>query len=411
MDRRNNRSHLSSFDLSREVKAERLLRDMKPICGVANGIEAIENPYDAANKALKYAKRFGVSSLLVELEAEVQGATSSDPRFRGLENEVAMAVEKAPNVKLRCFTAGCLNEAISSSHALQKGGALKYLSDDNGRVYQTKLTPFTKGDALKDLSIKSASTFPGYCKACEVGKFSASENSGAKLTKNLMLPLIWRALCFIQFRRAQELKVRGLIVSKPTLYTLTSEHSDPATGLSSMLHFKNVMYSYRMAKRWVQSLERAIESGSHNISMIAMEMPDITFVGAGLIPIPISFDGSLDAQLFRFEKEISSIAYTTVIVESVPHLIFAFRKTDGRAKAFCKEMITMSPDLLSAYMPEIIIGGSDTVFVSKHFWDSQATLADKAIIERSQVMGFPEMTFPPGERMSCVSVGRRSFIL
>jgi hypothetical protein len=401
---------LARFNLTHVVKPAKLIKDMKALFGLANGIEDIENPYHAANKALKYTKRFGVSNLLCEFEADVQKDTLLDRRFKGLEYSVAIAIEKAPKVSVQCCTPGCKGTAIANSHTLQKGGVLRYLSSGLGKVYQTKLTPFTKGDALYELSIRSATTFPGYCASCETSKFAASENAGVLLSTELIVPLIWRALCFIRFRRAQEVKARGLMISKPEMFNVAREYDDPVTGLSQALAFKNSLYSYRAAKKWTEVFDRTLDRSNQPFTIIAIEVPDLPFAGTGLIPIPIAFDGSTDPNLFKFYKEISSLSYSTVLIKNVPYLVLAFRKTDGRAKSFCKEMMSMNPTLLSAYLPQIIIGGSDTVYISKEFWDNQASATDKLIIKQAQAMKFPEMSFPQWGRLSQVTVGKRSFL-
>lgn len=340
---------------------------------------------------------------MFELDAEIKKGTISDRRFKGMEFEIAIGVERETNILMPCSTPRCENPAIRNSHTLQKGGVLRYLAEDTGKVYQTKTTPFTKGDRLKELSAKSASTFPGFCTTCEVSEFSHVENFDVPLTYDTALPLLWRSLCFVKFRRAQEVKLRGLMVLKPNLYKIVSDHEDPATGLATMLSFKNSIYSYRIARKWTTTLERALKNGGQ-ISIIAVSVPDLPFAGAGLIPIAVDFNREADENLFRFDREVSSLAYTTILIEGIPNLIFAMRNMDTRAKLFCKSMLSMELDLLSAYLPQIVIGGSDTVFVSKKYWDDHASLSDKKIFSHAQAMRYPQMAYPSWGGMTKVKI-------
>ena len=158
-----------------------------------------------------------------------------------------------------------------------------------------------------------------------------------------------------------------------------------------------------MARKWTAVLEAAFKKRGQ-ISMIAVKAPNIPFAGAGIIPIPVDFKRELDSNIFRFDREISSLAYTTILIEGIPHFVFAARNMDARAKLFCKSMVSMDPVLLSAYFPQIVIGGSDTVFVSKAYWDDQASPADKRIFAHAQAMKFPQMAFPSWGNMTNVKI-------
>ena len=327
-----------------------------------------------------------------------------------MEYQVHIAVEKPPPVPLKCCTPQCSNPAILNSHTLQKQKVLQHVQNKQGVVYQTKLTPFSGETPLKKVSTRFASVFPGFCSQCEQSKFAEAESHEAELNKSNALVLAWRAACFIRFRRAQELKIRGLIVSQSAAYELSTIHSDPITPMAATAILKTNIYSYRILDKWVKLLERGNYDARKDLAVFALAAPNIPFVGAGIIMLPLGFDRQQDPTTSKFYQELPSIVYTTMVVGGVPQFIFVARKRDKMAMRFCMSLLSLDLHLLSCYLPQLIIGGSDTVFFSEKYIESRASVLDKHILNHSQNMKFPQMVFPFWGKMSEVEVTKASLI-
>jgi len=341
---------------------------------------------------------------MAELQADVQSGTLSDNRFKSMEYQISVGVEKPPKCKLECCSPGCSNLAISNSHTLQKNKVLKYIGNAQKKVYQTKITPFSRDKTLEEVSLKSASVFPGFCSDCEQVKFQRVEDQDVTLNKSNALTLTWRAMCFTRYRRARELQLRGQMVSKPDIYELTTKHNDPVTGFSAMLNFKNSIHAFRVADQWVKFLGRGNMNGRSDVEVFALAVPNTPFIGAGMIPFPLNFLQEPDSALAKFYKETPSLAYTTMIVENIQYFVFVVRKMDRGAMEFCKTLLNLDSYLLSSYLPQVIIGGSDTVFMATNYWDNQASPIDRHIFLHAQGMKFPQMIFPFWGQMSGVNV-------
>lgn len=387
-----------------------LFRDFKPLMGVANQIEDILDPYEAANEAVRLAKQNRIGRHLAELQDDIQERTVKDKRFLGLEQKIAISVEKPAPVDLPCCKPDCPEFAIKNSHSLQKNGILASLADENGRILQTKITPFSSSGGMKDLGVRYASVFPGYCKACEQSIFSRAEILNAEVDKENTALLLWRALCYIRYRRAQEVKARGMMVSKPEMYAISSENEDPFTAFATAFNLKTSIYSYKMSDKWVSILDDQVWSSASELSIASIELKKLPFAGCGAIPIPIDFDRITHPNVGNFHSTLPSLVFTTVLKEGRPHIILACRRGDRWSRNFLKRLMRMDCELLAAYIPQIILGGSDTVFLSKRYWDHESTERDRCILKHSQFMASPQMVFPFWGAPDGVSVQRAFWV-
>lgn len=378
------------------IRADRkdLLRDLKPLMGLSNEIEDILDPYKAANEAARLARKYKIGKHLAELQADVQDRTLEDKRFLGLEQKIVISVEKPAPVDLPCCTPDCRRSAVKNSHALQKNGILAALADENGRILQTKITPFSSSDGMKELGVRYASVFPGYCQDCEQSVFRRAEIQNAEINMENVTLLLWRALCFIRYRRAQEVKARAMVVSKPEMYNISKENEDTFTAAASVFHLKNSIYSYKMSDRWVNSVGDQVWGSKSELAIASIEFEELPFAGCGVIPIPIGFDRRTHFNIGKFHSILPSLIFTTMLREGHPHIIFACRRADYWSQGFLKILMTMDRHLLAAYIPQIILGGSDTIYLSKRYWAHEATERDRCILMHSQAMKFPQMVFP-----------------
>ena len=140
------------MQLTTKADSKRAWADFKPICGVANEIKEISNPYFAAEKAIHWARKYKVNPHLGVVNADVQSSTYADREFKAMEYQVHVAVEKPPSVPLTCCTPQCLNSAILNSHTLQKQKVLQHVQNEQGIVYQTRNTPFSGETPLEKVS-------------------------------------------------------------------------------------------------------------------------------------------------------------------------------------------------------------------------------------------------------------------
>lgn len=380
------------FDM--QVDQKDLLRDFKLLMGLSNEVEDILDPYKAANEAARLARKYNIGRHVVEVQADVQDRTLADKRFLGIEQKIAISVEKPSPVDLPCCTPDCGRVAVKNSHALQKNGILATLADENGRILQTKITPFSSSGSMKELGARYASVFPGYCKDCEQSVFRRAEIQNAEINLENANLLLWRALCFIRYRRAQEVKARAMMISNPELYNISNENEDPFTAFASAFTLKASIYSYKMSERWVNFLDDQVWGFKSELTIASIELKELPFAGCGVIPIPIGFDRNTHPNVSNFHSILPSLIFTTMLREGRPNIIFACKRADRWSQVFLKSLLTVGRHLLEAYIPQVVLGGSDTIYLSKRYWDHESTERDRCILMHSQAMKFPQMVFP-----------------
>jgi hypothetical protein len=389
-----------------EINKKHLLSDLKILMGLSNEIESILDPYEAANESIRLSKRYKISKYLAEMTADIQSKTIDDKRFLGIEHKIAIAVEKSPPVNLRCSTPGCRKNAIKNSHALQKNGVLGRLSDTDGRILQTKISHFSKSSSMKEISVRHASVFPGYCSGCEQSEFETVERENSEINIENVTLLLWRSLCLIRYRRAQEVKFRGLMLSKPEMYSILKENGDPFTSLSSAFNLKTSIYSYKTAKGWTEFLEEQVQKSGSDLHFLAIKFDAIPLAGCGLIPIPLDFKREISLNVGNFHATLPTLVYTSVLLNGAPHIILACRKSDKKSREFLYRASRLDSYTLASYIPQIILGGSDTVFFSKDYWMNKASERDRYIFLHSQGMKFPQMVFPFWGAPSGISISK-----
>lgn len=381
------------------------MADYDKICMIANTIEEIEDPYEASRLALTLTKRVKLNNFMkVIFSRSIKEETLADNRYKQIENRVILGVERTNGLDLKCCTPKCTNMAIKKSHSLQKKGVLEAISNKDNRVYQTKITAFSGDEFMQEVGWNNASTFPGFCSECEQRIFSKAERRDAPLNRENLEVLIWRALCYTRFRRAQELQMRGHIVSKTDAYELSAELDDNLVIASSALLFKNRIHSFRMLESWVSSFQNSLGSGKGHHIYAALRVPNLPFVGAGIIPIYYNFDRNRVQPSDRFDLDPQVLAYTTCVINGDTHLIMCAQKRHLKSVRFLMDMVKMDKYLLSAFIPQIIMGSSDTVYFSIDYWDNQASALDKQIVKHAYFMNYSQMVFPAWGAMSGVNV-------
>lgn len=382
-----------------------VMSDYRNICLISNKIESVSNPYDASRLAVSLTRHYRLSNFMkIVSPSSIKKDTITDNRFKYLENKIVLGVEKADGLELECCAPNCNNKAIKRSHSIQKKGVLETISNKENKVYQTKATAFSGANFMQEVGWNNASTFPGFCSDCERTLFSKAERRDAQLDKPNIEILIWRALCHTRFRRAQEVQLRGHIVSKPEAYDLSRELDDVLIVASSALLLKNRIHSFRLIDSWIASLEHNLGGGAARHLHLALRVPGLPFVGAGIIPIYYDFDRKRVQPADRFNVNTQSLAYTTCVMDGATHIVLCAKRGDSKTVRLLTNMTRMDRYLLSSFLPQIIMGGSDTVYFSIDYWDKQATELDKHIVRHAYLMNLPQMVFPFWGAMSQVCV-------
>ena len=162
-----------------------------------------------------------------------------------------MAFKNANTKPRKCLIDGCKNEAIKS-HALQKNGILKQISEKNHLYQFSNVSPFqkqTKGSfELLKIGINDAYTFQGFCnkhdssifKPIEIKDFDISDDSSISLFS-------YRALC--QEIRRKESAIdftNAMILTKynPSIVEFFTDYkSGLENGLKNLNYFKTELES------------------------------------------------------------------------------------------------------------------------------------------------------------------------
>lgn len=371
------------------------MSDLKNVVHAANGMEKFEDPYVAARYAVRSTERFRLrSEMKIISPAAIADSTISHNKFRAAENAVLLAVEKNPSTRLICCAPRCGNFTIANSHAIQKKRVIEKISDVKHEVFQTKNDAFDGANFMRKIGWRGASTFPGFCHSCEEKLFRDVESSTMILNRRNMATLIWRALCFTRFRRAREVQIRGQLTSRLPMYELAEELDDVLVLANSSLLFKNRIHAFRQLDLWVSKLQKSSFDAESQFSYVTLKMPNLPFVGAGVIPLHFDFNREWIQAPDRFDKDVQSVAYTTCLVDNCLHIVFCARKRQKIASQFCERIVTMDKHLLSAFLPQLLIGSTDTNYVSPDYWTKIATPLDKQIFKHAHTMNFAQMVFP-----------------
>ncbi len=369
--------------------------DFESLCKISNTIEGINDPYEAARVSVKLSKKYPLSNNMNIVNANFLEEDTFDKNpAKLIENEIAVNIEKPYDGDIACCTPSCNNFSINRSHSIQKSKILSTIVDKKYSVYQTKNMPFEGGKFLKKVGWKNASTFPGFCESCEHLMFKDSEKSNPSLDRDTLGKLIWRAICFTRYRRAVEIKNRALVVSKPDSYLVGNEFDNFMVPFSSALILKNRIATFKNLDKWISEFESANFGKKSKYEFLLLELDFAPFVGAGVAPIHYDFTGKMIQSAGRFNTPIQHFTFTSFISNNKSYFVFCWKKSDFICKKFMNQLMGTDLNLLSSFIPQIIIGNSDTVYVSPDWWDNKSNSVDKHILLHSFLMQFSYMVFP-----------------
>lgn len=385
--------------LKRPVSIERYAEDFLPLCDVANKIEAIANPYEAARVAVRIADRYLKKGQL-HPEMGVFGTDSYDDgvvghhKVRGLERTVANALEKPRNFTFTCCTPRCENAAIKKSHVIQRNKILSTIVDKSNAVFQTKVHPDEDLEFLHKVGWKNASTFPGFCASCESTQFYEAEQKNAAVNRETVSKLIWRAICFTRYRRAIELQERAKIVSEPKAYDVAKNLEEPLIPVSSALIMKTRIAAFRTLDRWIESFERGHCGLAERFKYLVLELEYAPFVGAGAIPVHFDISRNLLSSPRKFSSSDNYMSFTSLCSGEKQYVVFGYDKSHRISRKLIEQLRRLDPHLISAYLPQLVFANSDTVYLSPTWWETEADEVDKHIVLHSFFMNFAQMVFP-----------------
>lgn len=386
-------------DTLRQVSPEAYLQDFEYLCDISNKVNHDNDVYTAARRAAKLAqnhyKKGSLSSLMGVMSSSIyKSGTVGSHQFRELERKVANYINKAPYRNVPCSSPECGNFAIARSHTIQRQKVLETIVDASNSVYQTKQHPDNHSDLLHKVGWKEASTFPGYCEACEVHNFRDVESSSAMLTRKTASLLIWRAACLTRYRRAVEVKERARIVSDTKAYEIARELDDMNIPIGSAMILKTRISAFLSIDGWLQVFQKS-DIGQHKrFRYFAVELEGAPFVVAGAAPVYFDFQGKMLSSPRKFESSAAVLCFASFVVNGKPFIVFGYDNTERKARKFVEQMRDQSHEMLAAYLPQIVLANCDTVYFSPKWWDNNANELDRHIVFHSVFMGFSRMLFP-----------------
>ena len=146
-----------------------------------------------------------------------------------------LAFRNAKKKKRECLLENCDKTAIKS-HALQKNGILKQLSEKNHLFQFSNVTPFKKrrkgNFELSRIGINDVYTFPGFCKEHDSSVFKPIETSEFDIKSDKSINLFsYRALCQEIRRKEIGVDVADKLIATKYNIALVAHMTDYKTGL------------------------------------------------------------------------------------------------------------------------------------------------------------------------------------
>lgn len=386
-------------DIKRPAPVEQYINDYYPLCDIANKIEVIHDPYEAARTAVRLAEKYLKAGQL-HPEMSVFSPDSYDDgvvghhKFRDLERTVATALDRSPNFKITCCTPNCNNPAIKRSHVVQRSKILSTIVDEDNTVLQTRIHPDDNFYFVRRIGWKDASTFPGFCKSCESTQFSKAEHKDAPINRETVGKLLWRAMCFTRYRRAIEIQERGKIVSTPNAYDSAKALGQPIMPFSSALIMKTRISAFRSLDKWIGSFEKGRCGLAERFKYLVLELENAPFVGAGAIPVHYDLDRKQLTSPRKFATSNNFMSFTSLCSGGKQYVVFGYDKSHKSSAHLIEQLDKLDLHLISAFLPQLVIANSDTVYLSPSWWETKADEVDKHIILHSFIMNFAQMIFP-----------------
>ncbi len=383
----------------RPAPVEQYTKDYFPLCDIANKIEAIRDPYEAARIAVQLAEKYFKNGQL-HPEMSVISTDSYDEglvghhKVRELERTVANSLDKPPNFKITCCTPKCSNPAIKRSHVVQRNKILSTIVDEDNKVLQTKIHPDEDVEFVRKIGWKDASTFPGFCENCENIQFSRAEYKNAPINRDTVGKLLWRAMCFTRYRRAVELQKRAKIVSEPNAHNTAQALEQPLIPFSSALIMKTRISAFRSLDRWIGSFEKGRYGLTKRFNFMVLELENAPFVGAGAIPVHYDLDRKMLSSPRKFINSGSYMSFTSLCSGGKQYVVFGYDNSHKSSVHLIEQLSKLDLCLISAFLPQLIIANSDTVYLSPTWWETKADEVDKHIVMHSFLMSFAQMVFP-----------------
>lgn len=315
-------------------------------------------------------------------------------KVRELERSVANALDRAPNLKITCCTPNCTNPAIKRSHVIQRNKILSTIVDDDNKVLQTKIHPDEDIEFVRKLGWRDASTFPGFCESCESTQFSRAEHKDAPINRDIVGKLLWRAMCFTRYRRAVEIQTRAKIVSEPKAYETARALEQPLIPFNSALIMKTRIAAFRSLDRWIRSFEKGRCGQAKRFNYMVLELENAPFVGAGAIPVHYDLNRKLLTSPRKFICSDNYLSFTSLCSGGKQFVVFGYDQSHKCSVHLIEQLDKLDRRLVSAFLPQLIIANSDTVYLSPTWWETEADEVDKHIVMHSFFMNFAQMVFP-----------------
>lgn len=191
----------------------------------------------------------------------------------------------------RClhYSSGTRCNEIIAAHSIQNKGQL-HLIAEKGHVYRLNadLSTLRKTDGLptpKQIGIKQASTFAGFCKHHDNALFEPIDNQPLTEKKEQIALYAYRCLCRELFVKENAATVMERMKSYPNLSAqqasmLSSSHIGHIIGLAGLKHHK-FFYDQALADKDYEPFEYTYFTSSNpcNIQLSGLLYPDYDFKG------------------------------------------------------------------------------------------------------------------------------------
>jgi hypothetical protein len=223
---------------------------------------------------------------------------------------------------------------------------------------------------------------------------TSDKQKDAPIDRDTIGKLLWRAMCFTRYRRAIEIQERAKLVSQPGAYDIATALGQPIIPLNSALIMKTRISAFRSLDRAVGSFEKGRFGIAKRFKYLVMELENAPFVGAGAFPIHYDLGRNLLTSPKKFATSDNYMSFTSLCSRGKQYVVFGYDQSHQSSARLIGQLFKQDLQLISAFLPQLIIANSDTVYLSPTWWEAEADDVDKHIVLHSFFMNFAQMVFP-----------------
>lgn len=282
----------------------------------------------------------------------------------------------------KCIVSNCENRSIKKSHAIQKSGSLKVISDDS-HVLQPYFDGFANEMTLimKSIGIGDASTFPGFCKTHE-RLFSGFEEKNDIDTIQEAVLQAYRSICreivvnnielrnsiksVVKYKAERNKQAKLLLQAKVNkgLKDVNIQYDDyrlkssniAKVGLTEKIDFLNAIHNKFLAYM------KNVEDNSIFMQVIKVDM---------CFPMALSGLGYANILEENIPREIKCVL-NVVPFESSTILILASDLTHADALIKHWNIISQHPFSILNFIESFMVHGTDHWYIKPSIWNEMS---------------------------------------